>query len=944
MKKRVKKVLVSVLAASTIMSSTYPVLANQITVNMPYEIYTSKNLQHLASGVTHENIQKFTALGWWNINVIRIDLKNEYTELKGLFNKEGIPKRDSVSNMVEKHDAVAGVNGDYFNYSPMPSALGGLISEGEVIISPVELAYALPSFYLTNDNEGGVGYLDRSIVVTDLDNGTRVNINTLNKITAEFDTLTLLNRQWGATSIGNRYHNDLVEVIIEDDIVKEIRMGQEAAAIPENGYVIAGRGDRAEVLNQLTIGSEVKLEVSTTPNVDKIKFAIGGGSIILKDGELSLTNIHTKGSNPRTGIGINKDHTEMILVTIDGRDSSFKGVGQEMFGAIMKELGAYNALNLDGGGSTTMAVKASGESKSTVVNKPSEGSQRLVINGVGVFSNAPKGELSYLKLSTDDHKMFVNTSRNILVKGYDENHNPIQLDPSLFNFSVEGVEGSFEANKFKATTSGKANIIVDYNGIKESFELTVLDNLKDINASISEFNIETNSKHNLPTFYGKDHNGTEAKIYPEDISFTIIGDIGSIENGVFHSSEAANGGAIIARAGEGIHNILVSAGTKATLVDSFEDSSKYEFTSYPESVTGSIDLSENAKDGKYSMSLKYDFSQDANTRAAYILLNPEASGMTLEGKPKKLGLWAKGDNSGSWLRAIAVDSTGKEHYLDFSKNIDWEDWQYIEANIPSNFSYPIKLQRIYVVEADSTKKQSGEILIDGLNAYYPSYIGDLELPTETELKDEFNKKSDISDGGFTFVVGNEPKNIDEIMEYDASKSITSIMNKSKIGITLNSISEKFQSNLKNHAYIDGSVAYKTNKYMETLFINLNSSKNGIRETNAEQWLKLRQDLENRDESNLILLLPTPIFGNNGFSDKLEAELLHELLVETREKGKNIIVVHGGNSTSTDLRDGIRYIGLNTKEMKSKEDIKDINLVQFYVNGDSISYEFVKVFQ
>ncbi|MDR7869449.1 MAG: phosphodiester glycosidase family protein [Tissierellaceae bacterium] len=944
MKKKVKKVFISVLAASTIMTNTYPVFANKITVNMPYEIYTSNTQEYLASGVSHENIKKFTALGWWNINVIRIDLEDDYTELKGLFNPDGISKRDTVSNMVEKHNAVAGINGDYFNYSPQPSSMGGLISEGEIIISPIELAYALPSFFLTHDNKGGVDYLDRKILVTDLHNGTRVNINTLNKVTTEFDTLTLLNSLWGDKSIGNKYHNDLIEVVVDNDVIVDIRVGQEAINIPKNGYVIAGRGPRAEILQELTIGHKVKLDVETTPNVDKIKFAIGGGSIILKDGELSLTNINSKGANPRTGIGINKNNTEMILVTIDGRDSSFKGVSQEVFGAIMKELGAYNAINLDGGGSTTMAIKPLGEDKAQVVNKPSEGSQRLVVNGVGVVSNAPKGELSYLKMSTDDNKMFVNTSRNIVVKGYDENHNPIKLDPSLFNFSVEGVEGSFDSNKFKSSTSGKANIIVDYNGIKGKLDLTVLDSIKDITANIDDFNIDTNSKYNLPTFYGKDNKGTEAKIYTEDVSFTVTGDIGYVENGVFYSGETANGGALTARAGEGIDNILVSVGLQGKLIDSFEDANKFEFLPYPETVTGSINLSEDAKDGKSSISLKYDFSQGSNTRAAYIMLNPESSGITLEGKPRKLGLWVKGDNSGSWLRALALDSKGNQHYLDFEQTIDWTDWQYVEANIPSSFSYPVKLERIYVVETDDLRKQYGEILLDGLNAYYPSSFGNHELPTETELIDELNKKSDLSEDGFTFTVGYDYKNIDEIMKYEVSKSITSIMNKSKIGITLNSISDEFKSKVKNYAFIDASVAYRTSKHMDTLFINLNSSKNGIRETDSSQWIKLKQDIDNRNESNFVIFLPTPIFGGNGFSDKLEAELLHDTLVQAHDNGKNIIVVHGGNTTSTDLKDGIRYIGLNTKDLQSPEDIKNINLVKFYVNNDKISYELIKVFK
>ena len=43
-----------------------------------------------------------------------------------------------------------------------------------------------------------------------------------------------------------------------------------------------------------------------------------------------------------------------------------------MFGAILKDLGAYNAINLDGGGSTTMAIKPVDEQVSKVVNRPSD--------------------------------------------------------------------------------------------------------------------------------------------------------------------------------------------------------------------------------------------------------------------------------------------------------------------------------------------------------------------------------------------------------------------------------------------------------------------------------------------------------------------------------------------------------------------------------------------
>jgi exopolysaccharide biosynthesis protein len=52
----------------------------------------------------------------------------------------------------------------------------------------------------------------------------------------------------------------------------------------------------------------------------------------------------------------------------------------------LRELGASDALNLDGGGSTEMVTRAPGASAVTVLNHPSGGGERPVPNGIGVFS------------------------------------------------------------------------------------------------------------------------------------------------------------------------------------------------------------------------------------------------------------------------------------------------------------------------------------------------------------------------------------------------------------------------------------------------------------------------------------------------------------------------------------------------------------------------------
>ncbi len=83
--------------------------------------------------------------------------------------------------------------------------------------------------------------------------------------------------------------------------------------------------------------------------------------------------------NPRTAVGVTAGGA-ILLVTIDGRWPK-NSIGMTVFSEarFMKHLGAVNALNLDGGGSTTMVVDGK------VVNHPSGGSERYVTNAVAVL-------------------------------------------------------------------------------------------------------------------------------------------------------------------------------------------------------------------------------------------------------------------------------------------------------------------------------------------------------------------------------------------------------------------------------------------------------------------------------------------------------------------------------------------------------------------------------
>ncbi|WP_416198715.1 MAG: NAGPA domain-containing protein [Sporanaerobacter sp.] len=942
-----KKFLVSLIAISLILSGNiFSIAEAKKTQDQTYTIYETTNAEDLSSGVVHENVLKFTNKGWWNINVLRVNLEDEYTEIKGLFSSKGISSREKVSTMVKESNAIAGVNGDFFEYKPFPSPIGTLINDGEIISSPMAKEYAKPAFVLTDSKNASITYFDKRLAAVSSATGVEVILSAINKVSQAYEEVMLYNKHWGAKSIGNKLHKDLIEIVVVDNIVTDVRIGQPPVDIPENGYILAGRGRVEErLLNNFHLGDTVELKLSTTPNYENIKMAIGGGSIILKNGVPMNTDIAANGLDPRTGIGISKDGKELIIATIDGRDSSFKGVTGKTFGSIMKELGANDALLFDGGGSTTMAVKYVDEENVKVVNKPSDGGERKVINGVGVFSNAPKGNLSSIKVTTDDKNMFLNTTRRFNIKGYDEYKNPIEVDQEKVTYTVEGIKGEFNGNTLKALSTGKGKVIANYEGITSSIDIQVFETVRDIVSDIDKFTIDINSQKNLGVFYGKDRDGFDAIVYPEDVKWEIIGDVGRVENGIFYSSSEPSSGAITARIGDGVENILVAVGSKGVLIESFEDLNRVSFSSYPAEVSGSIGLVSEAKEGNGSLSLKYDFTVGDKTRAAYVNLNPnDQKGILLDGNPKKLGLWVYGDEGNSWLRGNITDKNGTEYNIDFAKVVDWTGWQYITADIPSNITYPITLNKIYLVETDPVKKGSGEIYMDGLVAIYPSSYKNMVLPASSNMTDVKNKEVKKDKNGFSFIVTSAPQNLDDVVKYKASDKIKSNVNKHDLAIFMGGSTADFKKGLKPKTIIDVKSGYKPYRYGNVLFIKADSSKNGLRATNPEQWLWLKHDLENAKEKNIVVILPTPIFGNGGFTDKLEAELLHSILSEVKLNGKDVWVVYGGNGTNTDLKDGIRYIQVNSKGVSNPQDIYNISMAEFVVNKDNITYQIKPVFQ
>lgn len=140
-----------------------------------------------------------------------------------------------------------------------------------------------------------------------------------------------------------------------------------------NGFVAFGN-DRAEL--KMT-GTSIAAAAGWMQNV------VSGHPGIVKNGEVNAPGSDLcTARHPRTAAGISKDGRTLYLAVVDGRTSISVGMTCNELGSLMTELGAWSAINLDGGGSSAMWVRGLG-----VVNSPSDGAQRVVGNHLGVFAS-----------------------------------------------------------------------------------------------------------------------------------------------------------------------------------------------------------------------------------------------------------------------------------------------------------------------------------------------------------------------------------------------------------------------------------------------------------------------------------------------------------------------------------------------------------------------------
>ena len=188
---------------------------------------------------------------------------------------------------------------------------------------------------------------------------------------------------------------------------------------------------------------------------------------LVKDGKLvTKTPERTTAAASRSMIGIKADGT-LVFCQVDGRVSpTAVGLSNYEMGEMMLALGCVNAVNGDGGGSSTFVSKREGESEHTMRSIPSDGSERPTINSVIIVSKAKAdGKFHHAIVNSAYDYIAPGASMTMSAMGVDSAGYPAEL-PADYSWQVaDTAMGSFEGAVFTAgSTTGQVTVQMVYEG------------------------------------------------------------------------------------------------------------------------------------------------------------------------------------------------------------------------------------------------------------------------------------------------------------------------------------------------------------------------------------------------------------------------------------------------------------------------------------------------
>jgi len=448
--------------------------------------YVSEGRAPVAPGVQHDwgTIQT-TRSGRQAVHLLEVDIGTPEISLEASLAGDRITSLKTTTSQAlrtssEGHRAVAAINGDVWDgyASPTKFAPNGIhISAGELVTAA---RLARPTFGIDATGGALIGNVLVSAYLAWPDGTIRV-IDHVNQGRTDLQ-FALYTPRFGPTTAEDIGGTDVVLAGValpltptgaHQAVVLQVRPA--TGGIPIASDTVVLNGPAGSPLDALKPGDSLPLAFSITPGWENVREAVGGREFIVLDGEpyISPRPAIADQLHPRTALGITATG-DLVMATVDGRQSGFsRGVDLDELAELMLSRGVVQALNMDGGGSTTMAVRLPGDPEVSVVNRPSAGREAGVANSLIVFSSAPTGPLAIVDVLPVTAALWQGEVTDFTAKGQDAAYNGVALVDGEVTWAVNGPGAISAAGRYSATEAGTAIVAATARGVVGSSTVSV---------------------------------------------------------------------------------------------------------------------------------------------------------------------------------------------------------------------------------------------------------------------------------------------------------------------------------------------------------------------------------------------------------------------------------------------------------------------------------------
>jgi hypothetical protein len=363
------------------------------TIPLRAETLPQPQYQPVTSGLDYAHIQTTNP---WSIHIVRWDRTHKEFELRSTLARGTIQGLSTVAEQAKAMSTqighpLAGVNGDFFVIKAGPyqgDPQGLQILNGELVSAPASASFwAMP-------RDVHIGKIQSALKVIWPD-GRAIPIG-LNQ-EPHTNTAILFTPTFGeSTRATNR-----TELVLENAgsknwlplhasesfraRVRSINSCGNSPLTPE--IMVLTLGEKlTNRLASVPIGSLLQISTTSSENLTGTITALGGGPLLVHNGKPQSwpttkgTNTNALPRHPRTAIGFSKNY--FFLVEVDGRQNELSiGMNYPELAGLMKSLGCTDAMNMDGGGSSTFWLDGK------VMNSPSDKHERATANALFIVRN-----------------------------------------------------------------------------------------------------------------------------------------------------------------------------------------------------------------------------------------------------------------------------------------------------------------------------------------------------------------------------------------------------------------------------------------------------------------------------------------------------------------------------------------------------------------------------